>query len=1636
MRREIFRLTMVVCAIVSTALIHAQHTEPARALSSEEPGISCASDFIHQAAMLRYDFSTAGPSRRTAVTIPLVVHIMHTGEDEGIGSNISDEQIQSAVDGLNEDFRKMAGTNGDGAGVDVEFNFCLAARDPDGNPTDGINRINASSIPSYATEGITVGQGSGADETAVKALSRWPRADYYNIWIVNEIEDNDGGSGIQGYAYFPNSSASRDGTVCLYNAFGTVGTLKSYTSMNRTATHELGHAFYLYHTFQGSTCNETDCANQGDRVCDTPATTSNTSCNSPACSGTQQVENYMDYTSQTCQDMFTQGQKERMWANLDLYRSSLTTSNGCIPPNELDASISQVLAPQNYACASTFSPKVQLSNFGGSTLTSVDIKYKIDNGTTLVHTFNGSLASGESVDVSLPLVTTTDGAHTLTVYSDNPNGQTDQYQSNDQSTSSFEVVEGNQVTVSITVDNRGQDTTWEIVAPGGEVVAAGGPYPTGIYGTEFVQEVCLPLACYEFTIYDSNGDGIWGGYGFGSYSITDSDGSNLVQYETPDFTTERSASFCLSASTAAPTAEFTSNSTSGCGAETFSFTDLSTGSPTAWAWTFQGGSPSSSTQPNPSGISFSNSGPHDVTLTVSNANGSNTEFKNDFITIGAGPIINGAVTNTTCEDEHDGAINLTVGGGTPPYNYDWSHNSSNQDVMFLAAGVYTVTVTDNNGCSSTETFLVSSPSALAASTSSTEAGCNTNGIATVSVTGGTSPYTYLWDDPNMQTGSTANGLSSGAYLVVVTDANGCQVNASAFIGSTSGVEIENSSSSPSSCSNDGSATVFATGGAQPYQYEWNTGQSTATITGIGAGQYTVTVIDANDCQDSETITVSATGGVDIASITSTPASCTNDGTAMVSANGGAQPYQYAWNTGQATSSISGLVAGQYTVTVTDANGCQASGAVTVASEGGVDIVNIVSTSATCTEDGTASVTANGGAQPYQYFWDTGQATASISNLGAGEYSVMVTDANGCQANAAVVVVSEGGVEITDVQTTPSSCAYDGTASITATGGAQPYQYIWSNGEFTSSISGVAAGDYNVTVTDANGCFATTAVTVEEFTPLTIQNFSTNPASCTDDGSATVFAAGGEEPYTYLWSDDDMQTTATAVELGAGDYTVIVTDANGCQEAMVVTIDGTPGLNLSNTMSGDATCTNDGWCGVEPSGGTPPYSYLWNNPEHSMTSTITDLEAGSYVVTVTDANGCGAVALITISGGQPINLDNTSSTTASCTADGTATVTPTGGTPPYQYVWNDTQAQQTATATGLAGGNYQVTVTDVNGCSASRTVMVNSNSTMDLSGSTATATSCFGASDGSVTAVATGGSGSYTYLWNDPAQQTTATAVGLSSRAYAVTVTDSEGCQAVWTIDVPQPEEIQVSFIVEEPSCFGIQDANLAAFVTGGTAPYELNWTDGSTEGLERSALAAGQYNLIVTDAVGCTSEAMVEITEPTEIHVEISSSTPDSCNLNTGEVVLDVTGGTGTLSVFWNDANQQQGTTLSHVRFGNYTALVRDANVCEKTKPVVVEEVECGSATSINEFEDVLEFSLYPNPLSGETLRLRFAEAPTEEMRVTLLDVTGKLMQEATIAAHDVEAEVQLNDSYATGVYYVQLQAGHQLSTRRLMIYR
>ena len=775
--------------------------------------------------------------------------------------------------------------------------------------------------------------------------------------------------------------------------------------------------------------------------------------------------------------------------------------------------------------------------------------------------------------------------------------------------------------------------------------------------------------------------------------------------------------------------------------------------------------------------SISNLAAGNYTVIVTDKNGCTATATT---TVGASTniVVNVSSTNAAC-GVNNGTATASVSGGTAPYTYAWSNGATTASISGLGAGTYTVIVTDSKGCSSTKSVTVTSTSGLSVSISKTNVKCNgdSNGSATATVTGGTAPITYLWSNGAIT--SSISGLAAGIYSVTATDKNGCSASASTVIAQPAKLTLAISSTSTSCGGNNGSVSVVVSGGTAPYSYAWSNGGTTASISNLAAGNYTVVVTDVNGCTATATTTVGASTNI-VVNVSSTNAACgANNGTAAASVNGGTAPFTYSWSTGATTASISGLGAGTYTVSVTDKNGCSSSASVVITASPSITI-SISKINAFCNGNNTGSATATvtGGTAPITYLWSNGVTTATISNLFAGTYSVTATDKNGCTASASTIIAQPSALNLV-TSSSPTSCGgSNGSASVAVSGATAPYSYAWSNGRTTASIPNLAAGNYTVVVKDANGCTATATVSVAASTSLSVSITGVNSSCGANNGSATASVIGGTAPFTYLWSTG--ATTASISGLGAGTYSVSVTDKNGCTGSASVIITASPRVTVTVSKT-NVKCNGEssGTATATVAGGTAPFTYLWSNG--GTTATISNLIAGIYSVTVTDKNSCTATGQVIVA--QPAKLTlSLSSTPATCLPIGSATVAVTGGTPPYTYLWSN--GATTATISNLAGGNYNVTVTDANGCKATGSVTVTANNSPNLTCSVTITRliSAINANDGEVKVTATGGAAPYTYLWSNG--KTTSVISFLSPGTYSVTVTDNNGCKTICSANLP------------------------------------------------------------------------------------------------------------------------------------------------------------------------------------------------------------------------------------------------------------
>jgi hypothetical protein len=492
------------------------------------------------------------------------------------------------------------------------------------------------------------------------------------------------------------------------------------------------------------------------------------------------------------------------------------------------------------------------------------------------------------------------------------------------------------------------------------------------------------------------------------------------------------------------------------------------------------------------------------------------------------------------------------------------------------------------------------------------------------------------------------------------------------------------------------ATLSASSSVGNATYAWagpNSGNpagttpNAASTTVNAAGTYTVTVTDpGSGCTASSTVSVAATGSTVQASTTAGNALCgNNSGSASVTATGGNGSFTYSWSNSSTQSTLNNLSPGTYTVTVTSA-GCTATASASVGSAGSVN-ASASATDAGCNNTGSASASATSGTGTYAYLWNNGATTATISGLAAGTYTVTVSSGT-CTATASAVVNATGAISIAPSATNATCGSSNGSAAVTVTAGTGPFSYLWSNGITNASLTNLPAGSYTVTVTASGNCTASGTATVSQTGSVTANVSSTN-ATCNTGGSATVSAQGGTGNFSYLWSNGS--TAATAGNLAGGTYTVTVSSGT-CSATATVTVASSGGITLTPTVSNTSCGGNNGALSVAATNGTAPYSYLWSNG--STAASLANLAAGSYSATVTDAASCSATISATIGSSAVTPPAITASNTSICPGDSVEICCPAGY---VSYLWNT--GKNTPCMFTQFAGNYRVTVTDQNNCTA-------------------------------------------------------------------------------------------------------------------------------------------------------------------------------------------------------------------------------------------------------------------------------------------------------------------------------------------------
>jgi len=834
---------------------------------------------------------------------------------------------------------------------------------------------------------------------------------------------------------------------------------------------------------------------------------------------------------------------------------------------------------------------------------------------------------------------------------------------------------------------------------------------------------------------------------------------------------------------------------------------------------------------------------------------------------------------------------------------------------------------------------------------------NNNGKIVIDMTQGTAPYTYTWSPPAANIDSIMN-LAPGTYYVTVTDAGGCIGHDTFTLAAPIPLTLSFDSSNILCFGvNIDTIKALVSGGRSPYRYTWNpAAANTSTLTGLAVGTYDLTVTDTSGCTISGAVNITQPTPV-VSSLISTNLSGanSNNGTITVTTNGGVGPYTYSCD-----SAITGLPnainldTGVYIITVCDANHCCVKDTAHITGPPPIAITFVVSNNQCFGQCiGTATLTAVGGVLPYTYQWSdlttsTSLGTSTtITNLCAGTYQVVVTDANGITVSKDTVISAPTAIG-EKIDSTPITCngLNNGVLFDSIYGGTPPYTIIWNPGGGVNPLTNLAPGMYIANVTDANGCPAADTAYLGQPAPLTAAIISTDSVTCfgTLTGYANVQGIGGRPPYTYTWSGSN-SVDSFAGNLAAGAQTVTVKDAAGCTYTVPFTIYQPTQLAITAIDTTPAHCasSNDGSAIAIVSGGSPAYTYTWDGTSTGNVDSITGLASGVHTLSVTDSKGCVQSMQFTISTQYVLNISILSdSVTCNGGSDGIAYTQALNGYPAYSYHWSPA-GSTTDSATGLAASTQSVTVTDIYGCTATSSVVVGQpNPITDVVGFTNPL--CTSQANGKVWISAGGTVGPYTYTFNGGATvyQITDTVLNVAQGSYSLTITDGRGCTKTDSVTLTNPLQLNVPPpTFANISCANEANGYIQVSPTGGTQPYSYTWSKGGYTDSTESNLGPGNYIITVTDANGCSVSVSDSLSAPPLISFLSIESDPASCpDSADGHIAVSATGGTPGDTVPYtysiDGVNYSANNNFYNLAAGTYTVYVKDGQGCILDTAIVV----------------------------------------------------------------------------------------------------
>jgi hypothetical protein len=709
----------------------------------------------------------------------------------------------------------------------------------------------------------------------------------------------------------------------------------------------------------------------------------------------------------------------------------------------------------------------------------------------------------------------------------------------------------------------------------------------------------------------------------------------------------------------------------------------------------------------------------------------------------------------------------------------------------------------------------------------------------------------------------------------------------------------------------------------PYQLEWSNGQTTANLAALTANTYTLTVTDAVGCSQSQSYSVAGSTALILNPAVLTDVFCfgAQTGEISVSLSSGTPPYQFNWSTGPGSDLLSPLSAGNYALTVIDQLGCTSTSVYQLTEPPLLSIQSTVQGTSCTSSTADISLTGQGGTSPYSFQWDSGQNTPVLNQIGPGTYAVTLSDANGCQTTQSFDIQTGGSPEINSSIIEPVLCFGENTGSISvnATLGTAPYLFNWSTGGGADVLTNLAAGNYGLTVTDVNGCSTSNQYTVTE--PASLQLLSsidsTNCTSTTADISLT--GQGGTSPYSFHW--DGGQNTPVLNQIGPGTYAVTLSDANGCQTTQSFDIQTGGSPEISSSIIEPVHCfgENTGSISVNATLGTAPYLFNWSIG--GGTDVLTNLAAGNYGLTVTDANGCSVTSQFSLTQPEVLSLFADIDSTSCTSSTGNISVTVQGGTAPFAYSWNS--GQNTSTVNNLNPGTYALTISDEHGCTLEQSFTLAPGGAPVVDNSQVIPVACSGGNNGQITVGVIGGVPPYQFLWSTGAMSNLVD--NLPAGNYSFTATGDNGCVTTVQFSISEPPPLELFATVDSTSCSS-NTGNINLAPQGGTSPYTYLWNNGQTTSALIN-LSPGNYSLTATDSNACTSTADFVILPGGTPELAGSVVTPVTCfGESNGEISVQITGGVSPYQYHWSFG--QGDTVLHHLAAGTYQLTISDANAC------------------------------------------------------------------------------------------------------------